>query len=51
MATAKMVAMLLKELRTTFAVQLAWMYMLVVIFIDVIFGGLGYAHFSLIVQE
>ena len=40
MATAKMVAMLLKELRTTFAVQLAWMYMLVVIFIDVLFGGL-----------
>jgi len=42
MPTAKMVAMLLKELRTIFAVQLAWMYMLVVIFIDVLFGGLGY---------
>ena len=36
MPTAKMVAMLLKELRTMFAVQVVWMYTLVVIFIDVL---------------
>ena len=35
--------MLLKAyLKTTFAVQLAWMYMLVVISNEVLFGGLSY---------
>ena len=34
--------MLLKELRTIFVVQLAWIYMLVVMFINVLLGGLGY---------
>ena len=41
MPAAKTVVMLLRELRTIFAVQLAWMYMLVV-FINVLFKGLGY---------
>jgi len=41
MPTTKMVVMLLKELRTIFVVQLAWIYMLVVMFIDVLPGGLG----------
>ena len=35
-----MVVMLLKELRTIFTAQIAWMYILVVIF-TVLFGGLG----------
>jgi len=51
MPAAKTVVMLLRELRTIFAVQLAWMYMLVVISNEVIFGGSAKAHFSLIVQE
>ena len=38
-------------LKIVFAVQLAWMYMLVVISNEVIFGGSAKAHFSLIVQE
>ena len=50
MPTAKMVVMLLKELRTILAVQLAWMHILV-IFIDVLFGGLVMADFSFIVQK
>jgi len=47
MPTANIVVMLLKELRTIL-LQLAWTYMLVVIIIEVLFGGLGYAHFRLI---
>ena len=47
MPTAKMVVMLLKELRTILAVQLAWMHILVVTFIDVLFGGLDYGRLQL----
>ena len=42
MKCPQLVIMLVKEVRTIFAVQLAWMYMLVDIFVDVLFGGLGY---------
>ena len=51
MPTTRMVVMLLKELRTIFVVQLAWIKMLVVIFINVLFGGLGYGTLQPYLQD